>query len=81
MTDSVSIEIELSKPVAEQVAAASALLGEDPSKFIDDAILGRLQAIDNLVHGDEHIELPDDFDADAWRDRYRSIRRLEVYEP
>lgn len=78
--ESISVEVELSRPVAEQVAAASTLIGVPPSEFIDEAILGRLQAVDNIIHQDAHIDLPEDFDAEAWRKRYEHIRRPEVYD-
>lgn len=80
MTDTVPITIEVTEPVAEQIVAAAALTGQHPTAFVEEAVLNSLQAVDNLMHGDEHIELPDDFDAEAWRRRYEHIRRPEVYD-
>lgn len=79
--DMVTISIEVTQPVAEQIVAAAALSGQHPTEFVELSVLNRLQAIDNLLHGDETIELPADFDAEAWRERYEHIRRPEVYEP
>lgn len=76
----ISVSVELTRPVAAQVVAASQLLDQTPGEFIDDAVLGRLQSIDNVLHGEPHIDLPPDFDADAWRDRYENIRRLETLD-
>lgn len=77
---SITFKVEVSKPVAEQVVAASTLVGVTPVEFIDESILNRLQAVDNILHQEAHIDLPDGFDAEAWRERYEDIRRPEVYD-
>lgn len=77
----VSFTVEVTRPVAEQIVTAAALVGKHPVRFIEDATLNRLQAVDNIIHDEtEHVELPDDFDPAAWRERYQHIRRLELYD-
>lgn len=76
----VTVEIELTRPVAEQATVAGALAGQSLHEFIDEAILTRLQAVDNILHDESEIDLPDDFDPEAWRERYQHIREVELYE-
>lgn len=74
----VTFSFEATRPVAEQVIAAAQLVGVHPAEFVETAVLNRLQAVDNVLHEDTHIGLPEDFDAEAWRERYDHIRRPEV---
>lgn len=76
--DFTTVELELDEPIVEQVDAAAELVGVTPDEFMETAILGRLQAVDNILHGDTHVPLPPDFDPEAWRERYEHIRRLDT---
>lgn len=76
--DTETIELEVSKPVAEQIDAAATLVGTTREDFVDEAVLNRLQAIDNILHDDAHVDIPPHFDPDAWRERYEEIRRPDT---
>jgi hypothetical protein len=71
----VEFSIEVTPAVADQVEAAASLTGQRPEELVETSVLNRLQAIDNILHGEEHIEIPPGFDIEAWQRRYDRIRR------
>lgn len=71
----VEVTVTVTKPVAKQIEAAAKLTGQSPEEFAEEGILTQLQALDNVLHNETNIDIPDDFDVGAWRRRYEEIRR------
>lgn len=76
MTDGemTTVEVELTPAVLGQVDAAAELTGRDRAGFVEQAILTRLEALDNVLYGDPHTPIPPEFDTDEWRKRWETIR-------